>query len=100
MSKFLDFNRDGYLDLVVANYVDFDLKTAPLPEDGPCTYKGILVGIRYNADFGNAFKNAAGEVVEKDAGLTPSPSVMPPAPRFDRTTIRHGHLRAGIAAGP
>ena len=29
--------------MFVANYVDFDLKTAPLPEDGPCTYKGILV---------------------------------------------------------
>src|SRR5208282_3325968 len=24
-------------------FVDFDLKTAPKPEDGPCTYKGILV---------------------------------------------------------
>ena len=27
----------------MANYVDFDLKTAPLPEEGPCTYKGIDV---------------------------------------------------------
>jgi hypothetical protein len=39
----VDYDRDGYLDLFVANYVDFDLKTAPLPEEGPCTYKGIVV---------------------------------------------------------
>jgi enediyne biosynthesis protein E4 len=39
----VDYDRDGHLDLFVANYVDFDLKTAPLPEEGPCTYKGITV---------------------------------------------------------
>jgi len=39
----VDYDRDGHLDLFVANYVDFDLKTAPLPEEGPCTYKGIVV---------------------------------------------------------
>lgn len=41
---FLDFDRDGKLDLMVANYVDFDLKNTPRP-DGPkpCHWKNEKV---------------------------------------------------------
>ncbi len=41
---FVDYDRDGKLDLVVANYVDFDLSTAPAPGDRPsCIWKGAPV---------------------------------------------------------
>src|SRR5258708_7241110 len=41
---FGDYDRDGHLDLMVANYVDFDLSAAPAPGDRPsCIWKGVPV---------------------------------------------------------
>ena len=41
---FVDYDRDGHLDLMVANYVDFDLAAAPAPGERPtCIWKGVPV---------------------------------------------------------
>ena len=40
---FLDYDRDGRLDLIAANYIDLDLASTPLPESGLCRYKGLPV---------------------------------------------------------
>ncbi len=41
---FVDYDRDGLLDLIVANYVDFDLSTAPTPgARASCVWKGVPV---------------------------------------------------------
>jgi hypothetical protein len=41
---FVDYDRDGHLDLMVANYVAFDLSTTPSPGERPnCLWKAVPV---------------------------------------------------------
>jgi hypothetical protein len=41
---FLDYNRDGHLDLFISNYIRFDFEHAPVPgEKSTCNWKGIPV---------------------------------------------------------
>jgi len=42
--SFVDYNRDGHLDLFIANYVDVDLSELPKPGSGQyCSWKGVPV---------------------------------------------------------
>jgi len=41
---FIDYDRDGWLDLAVANYIDYSAQPAPRPRDrSGCNWKGIRV---------------------------------------------------------
>ena len=81
-----DYDRDGYLDLVVANYLDFKPEKTPKPnEAGGCTWKGLAVpcgprGLKgesvtlYHNDghghFTDASKQAGVEVPHEYYGFT------------------------------
>ncbi|MCU1235832.1 MAG: ASPIC/UnbV domain protein [Candidatus Solibacter sp.] len=42
--SFVDYDRDGFVDLFVANYVDLDLVNTPRPgQNGFCVWKGLPV---------------------------------------------------------
>jgi hypothetical protein len=41
---FVDYDRDGHLDLFISHYVDFDITKVPKPGENPfCNWKGIPV---------------------------------------------------------
>ena len=43
-ATFIDYNRDGFVDLFVSNYIDVDLEKLPLPGQGSnCSWKGVPV---------------------------------------------------------
>jgi hypothetical protein len=77
---FVDYDRDGKLDLIVANYVDFDLASAPQPGEGPgCIWKGtpVMCGPRGLKPARNIlYHNLGGgkfEDVSKTSGIENTP---------------------------
>ncbi len=73
---FVDYDRDGRLDLMVANYVDFDVATVPKPGQGVmCVWKGtpVMCGPRGLASTPNVLYHNLGngkfEDVSKRSGI-------------------------------
>jgi len=67
--SFFDYDRDGKLDIAVANYVDFDPKTSPLPGSNQiCQFKGlpVMCGPRGLAGGKNILYHNMGDGTFKD----------------------------------
>jgi hypothetical protein len=86
----LDYDRDGLLDLFVANYIDLDLSKVPAPgQTGYCQWKGISVmcgprglpggmNILYHNNGDGTFTD-----VSKQAGI------LKPGPRYSITAVSY-----------
>jgi hypothetical protein len=82
---FLDFDRDGHLDLFVANYLNFDPKKAPLPGQAiycryndipvPCGPQGFAGGT--NLLYRNRGNGTFEDVSEKSGIATPRGASSP-----------------------
>ncbi len=76
---FIDYDRDGLLDIFVANYVDLDLATTPKPGSSrSCEWKGIAVWcgphglpMGHNALYHNNGDGTFTDVSEKAGILAP-----------------------------
>jgi hypothetical protein len=80
---FLDYDRDGRLDLFIANYVDFDLRKTPKPgEDPTCSWLGmpVLCGPRGLPMGRNILYRNNGDGTFRD--VSASAGILKPGPRY------------------
>ncbi len=90
---FMDYDRDGFLDLYSAGYIDLDVERVPAPgESADCVWKGIpvlcgprglqgAVDILYHNNGNGTFKDVTGEAGIDVAG--PNYSITPVAADFN-----------------
>src|ERR1035437_8921468 len=86
----IDYNRDGFLDLFVCNYIDLDLEKVPAPgQTNYCQWKGMptLCGPRGLAAGSNILYHNNGNGfftdVSKEAGI------LKPGPRYSITAVSY-----------
>ncbi len=87
---FLDYDRDGHLDLFICNYIRLDSEKAPSPTDPLCQWKGIPVmcGPRgmpgdTNVLFHNNGDGTFTDVSEKSGIFKPGPKYSITAVSYD-----------------
>ena len=86
----LDYDRDGLLDLFVGNYIDLDLKKIPAPgEAGMCQWKGIptMCGPRGLPGGSNILYHNNGDGTFKN--ITERAGIAKPGPRYSITAVSY-----------
>lgn len=86
----LDYDRDGYLDLFVNNYIELDLKRVPVPgQTGYCQWKGIPVmcGPRGLPGGLNILYHNNGDGTFTD--VSEKAGILKPGPRYSITAVSY-----------
>jgi len=89
-STFLDHDRDGDLDLFVANFIELDIETVKTPLDpDPCRWKGlpIVCGPRGLPAGSNIFYRNEGNGTFTD--VSEEAGVLAPGPRYSITPVSY-----------
>ena len=88
--SWLDYDRDGHLDLFVGNYIDIDLKKIPVPgQTGYCQWKGIPVmcGPRGLPGGMNILYHNNGDGTFTD--VSEKAGILKPGPRYSITAVSY-----------
>ena len=86
---FLDYDRDGHLDLFICNYIRLDPEKAPSPTDPLCQWKGIPVmcGPRGMPGDTNVLFHNNGDGTFKD--VSEKSGILKPGPKYSITAVSY-----------
>jgi hypothetical protein len=86
-STWLDYDRDGWLDLFVSSFIDLDLAKVPLPGEGNCQYMGLpeMCGPRGLPPGSNILYHNNGDGTFTD--VTEKAGISKPGPRYSITPV-------------
>src|SRR6201993_4688173 len=86
---FLDYDRDGHLDLFVCNYIRLDPEKAPSPADPLCQWKGIptMCGPRGMPGDTNVLFHNNGDGTFTD--VSEKSGILKPGPRYSITSVSY-----------
>jgi hypothetical protein len=86
----IDYDRDGNLDLFVCNYIEFDQKKIPVPgQSGACQWKGVPVmcGPRGLPGGRNILYHNKGDGTFVD--VSEKAGILKPGPRYSITAVSY-----------
>jgi len=86
----LDYDRDGFLDLFVCNYIDFDIAKVPAPgQAGGCQWKGapVMCGPRGLPGGMNILYHNNGDGTFRD--VSEAAGILKPGPRYSITAVSY-----------